>query len=89
MFYTLYILYSPTMNKFYVGFTSDEPEQRLQKHLTNHSGFTAKAKDWRIAYTETFTSKEAALNREREIKKWKSSKRITALIQQPDSASRP
>jgi putative endonuclease len=27
---------------------------RLQKHLGNHSGYTAKAKDWKIVFSEQF-----------------------------------
>ncbi|AHF16705.1 GIY-YIG nuclease family protein [Niabella soli] len=78
--YTFYILYSSTLDKFYTGFTSGLLGQRLQKHLTNHSGFTARAKDWKCVFSEIYESKEEAQKREKEIKRWKSSKRIAALI---------
>ncbi len=50
------------------------------EHLSNHKGFTSKAKDWKIVYSEAFSSKELAHLREREIKKWKSRKKIERLI---------
>jgi putative endonuclease len=43
-----YILFSENLNKYYIGSTRNSMEERLEKHLTNHDGFTAKAKDWKI-----------------------------------------
>ncbi len=76
----LYILFSQSLSRFYVGHTTQTPEERLKKHLTDHDGFTAKAKDWTIVYMETFEDKKLALARERQIKSWKSSKKIQQLI---------
>ena len=78
--YTVYILYSVRLNKFYIGFTADSMETRLSKHLANHNGFTSKAKDWKIAYTETFESKPEAMHREKQIKGWKSQIRLKKLM---------
>ncbi len=78
--YTLYILYSPILDKFYIGFTNKHVHTRLQKHLSNHKGFTAKAKDWQIVYTETYEDKSTALKREREIKNWKSKDSVKKLV---------
>jgi len=77
--YYLYILYSPSGDVYYVGYTSDL-ERRLLSHLSHHKGFTGKFKDWEIVYTESYKSKSAAYKRERQIKKWKSRKMIEALI---------
>ena len=68
MFYT-YILRSELLAKYYIGHTSDNLNERLRKHLSNHSGFTSKAKDWEIIYSENFLTKAEAYNRELEIKK--------------------
>ena len=81
-----YILYSTELDKFYVGHTSDDLSIRLRKHLTDHSGFTSKAKDWIIVYTESFLTKAAAYQRERQIKNWKSKKMIEALMRKHSSA---
>jgi putative endonuclease len=78
--FTVYILHSDLLNKYYVGFTADSPHERLIKHLSNHIGFTSKATDWKIVYTEIFDSKQSAMLREKQIKNWKSRKMIENLI---------
>jgi putative endonuclease len=76
-----YILFSPTADKFYVGHTTQHIEERLAKHLSNHDGFTARYKDWKVVYTEEYTTKELAYQRERQVKAWKSKKKIQMLLQ--------
>ncbi len=76
--YFFYILYSESIDKYYVGHTSNL-EERLRKHNTNHKGFTGKTSDWKIVYSEQFATKSEAFAREREVKAWKSRKRIIAL----------
>ena len=78
----VYILHSETLSRFYIGSTEQTPEDRLNKHLTNHSGFTAKAKDWVIIYLEEFETISEARNRELSIKKWKSKVLIENLIRE-------
>ncbi|MHA4847547.1 GIY-YIG nuclease family protein [Flavitalea antarctica] len=83
--YTVYILHSDQLSKYYVGHTADLIKQRLRRHLTDHDGFTSKAKDWQLVYQEFFEDKKSAATREREIKSWKSARRITALIENSKS----
>ncbi|RQP13928.1 MAG: GIY-YIG nuclease family protein [Chryseobacterium sp.] len=52
--YFVYILYSETLDKYYIGSTANV-EKRLEKHLQKHSGFTARAKDWKVAFSEEFS----------------------------------
>ncbi len=78
--FNVYILYSEKLDKFYIGFTGDDMNIRLSKHLANHSGFTNKAKDWVIVFTELFNTKQEAMLREKQLKNWKSKKRIQDLI---------
>jgi putative endonuclease len=80
MTFTVYILFSPGKNKFYVGYTSELIEERLRKHNTNHKGFTGGTGDWIIKYTELFNTKTEGIKREKEIKSWKSRKMIEKLI---------
>jgi putative endonuclease len=75
-----YILHSSQLDKFYIGHTCDALEERLRKHISNHSGFTSKAKDWNIVYSEEFSDKSAAYARERSAKAWKSKKKISELV---------
>ncbi len=78
--YTVYILYSPLKDRYYIGFTGDKMEERLRKHNTDHKGFTGKVADWKIVHTETYNLKPIAMLREREIKRWKSRKMLEKLI---------
>ena len=79
MFYT-YILFSAKLNRYYIGFTEGSVKLRLSKHLSNHKGFTSKAKDWTIVYTQAFNTKQLAMLREKEIKAWHNRKMIEELI---------
>jgi len=74
-----YILYSKSLDRYYLGHTSDLNE-RLRRHITNHKGFTGKAIDWQVVYTEQYTSKDRAYKRERQVKAWKSKTSIQKLI---------
>ena len=35
-----------------MGHTSESPEERIHKHLSNHSGYTSKAKDWEVVFSK-------------------------------------
>jgi len=80
MAHFVYILYSVSLDLYYIG-SSANPEKRLRKHLANHRGFTSKTKDWMICHSESFLEKTEALKRERQLKSWKSRKKIQQLIQ--------
>ncbi len=66
--FTVYILFSSTVDKYYVGFTSQSIEARLRRHLSAHKGFTARAKDWEVVFTETVSTKSDATALEKQIK---------------------
>jgi len=76
----VYILYSCFLDQYYVGSTEDILEERLRRHLTNHNGFTSKAKDWLIVYSEQYQNIQEARQREVQIKSWKSKKMIQKLV---------
>ncbi len=78
--HTFYVIYSPSIDSYYIGSTSDEPSERLRRHNANHSGYTGRASDWGFVHTEQFETKAEAMNREREVKAWKSRRRIVELI---------
>ena len=75
-----YIIFSSKLDKYYVGSTSDEMEERLRKHNSNHKGFTGGYGDWKVVHIEVFPTNTEALAREKQIKKWKSRKLIENLI---------
>ncbi|MGY5846430.1 GIY-YIG nuclease family protein [Salegentibacter sp. HM20] len=75
----VYILYSKSLDRYYIG-SSHNVETRFVKRLQSKKGFTSKAKDWEIVYSENFDSRDLALRRELQIKKWKSRVMIEKLI---------
>jgi putative endonuclease len=77
-----YILYSPALDRFYIGHTTEPMEERLRKHLSDHRGWTARATDWRVVYTEEHPGKAEAYRRELEVKAWKKRDRIEALVRE-------
>ena len=76
-----YILFSQSLNKYYIGHSCENLQERIRKHLSDHRGFTSNAKDWIVVYSEKYDSKLQAYQREREIKSWKSKFKIKELIE--------
>jgi putative endonuclease len=81
--YCFYVLYSLSSDKYYIGHTGDM-EERLRKHNTGHKGYTGRFNDWEVVYSEVFESKELAYKRERQVKGWKSRKKIEKLVEAAD-----
>lgn len=77
--YYIYILFSEKVNRYYVG-ESEDPNKRLESHLSGISKYTSIADGWKIVYTESFTKRTEAIKRENQIKKKKSRKYIEWLI---------
>ena len=84
--FLVYILESKEIDRFYIGMTSINIDERLRRHLSDHKGFTGKTKDWKVVYWETFGSKTEASKRELELKSWKNKARIQKLIFEHSSA---
>ncbi|WP_337967465.1 GIY-YIG nuclease family protein [uncultured Flavobacterium sp.] len=83
MNFIVYILFSESKNKFYIGFTSNLDE-RLIRHNQKSKGFTGNVNDWKVVYTENYEAKECAHKRELKIKSWKSRIKIQELIKTKD-----
>ena len=79
----VYILYSLTKDKFYIGFTS-HLEERIIRHNQKSKGFTGHINDWEMMYSESYATKSEALAREKQIKSWKSRSKIQQLISNKD-----
>ncbi|MFN8277304.1 MAG: GIY-YIG nuclease family protein [Chitinophagales bacterium] len=66
--FTVYVLYSDSLQKRYIGFTNNI-NARLKAH--NHPqnrGFTKRGQPWQLVYTEVFESKNDAMAREKWFK---------------------
>jgi putative endonuclease len=77
--YTLYILHSKTVNRYYVGYTNDVI-RRLTEHNRIKGKFTDTGIPWILVYSECFSTKKEAMEREKYIKGRKSRKFIIELI---------
>src|SRR5678816_261439 len=75
----IYILYSISANKYYIGQT-ENLEERLYRHTNSGTKSTRFTNDWKLLYTESFSKRSEAVKRETEIKRKKSRKYIELLI---------
>lgn len=82
---TVYILYSESLGKFYIGSCLDFGI-RMADHSSgvDKTSFTNKAKDWEVFFRKDELSYEQARGIERHIKKMKSKKYIMNLTQYPE-----
>jgi len=65
--YTVYVLESERDGSFYKGFTQDLA-QRLKQHNAGRTKSTRAKIPWRVVYTETYSTREEARNREKYLK---------------------
>jgi len=77
--YYVYILWSESRSRYYIGSTPDL-ERRLLDHNAGNTPSTKGGIPWIRVHQETFTSKSEALKREKQIKAWKSAESIFELI---------
>lgn len=74
-----YILFSPSLNRYYTG-SCEHIALRLEQHNTGRNTSTKAGVPWKIVYIETFTTRAEAQSREIQIKRKKSRKYIEWLI---------
>jgi len=77
---SLYILQSEKTGQYYVGSTSDL-DRRISEHLRGHTPSTRNRGPWKLIHREDFATLLEARRREADIKKWKSSRLICAMIE--------
>ena len=66
----VYILYSKSRDRFYVGQTKDVGD-RFIRHNTGKSKSTRSGRPWRLVYAEKHPSRSEAMTREKQIKAMK------------------
>ena len=79
----LYILFSETRKKYYVGITTEATENRLKKHnesIYGKNSFTSTVNDWSVVLDLEVDSIEIARKMESYIKKMKSRKFIEKIV---------
>ncbi len=63
----VYILYSRSLDRFYVGI-SQHLSQRLKQHLRGRSKWTARANDWQLIFHLAMDDYASARTMEKQIK---------------------
>ncbi len=87
MKYFVYILYSESLNRYYIGSTILEVSERLERHIEDYYGktkFTHKVRDWEIFLTMKCNSLQQARKIEFHIKRMKSKVYIENLLKYPE-----
>jgi putative endonuclease len=67
MKFFVYILYSPTLDRYYVGQTQDL-EERLGRHNSGRNKSTKGGIPWTMVHFQEFSSRNEAMERERKVK---------------------
>ncbi|MDZ7797126.1 MAG: GIY-YIG nuclease family protein [Candidatus Marinimicrobia bacterium] len=65
MIFTVYVLYSKKYDKIYIGYTSDLIKRFYSHNELGIKGYTVKYRPWEVIYTEVFTDKKDAMQREK------------------------
>ncbi|MBU1875143.1 GIY-YIG nuclease family protein [bacterium] len=79
MAYHLYIIFSKSRNRYYIGHTNSLI-RRLKEHNTGQSKSTRYGVPWNLVYSKQFDSSLEANREELKLKKMKSRKFIERLI---------
>lgn len=77
--FTVYILKSLVIDRFYIGHTADL-DKRLREHNAGRTRSTKAYTPWEVIYTEYYETKSQAVKRELEIKSYKSGIKFYSLI---------
>ena len=76
---SVYILRSERSGRFYIG-CAEDPLARLTEHNRGQTKSTRGRGPWLLVYQEQFKASSDALERERQLKSWKSHRSLQELI---------
>ena len=80
--FTVYVLYSPTFDTTYTGFSSNLEARFLSHNFFSKKAYTVRYRPWVILYTEEWPDKRQAMRRERYLKSGKGRAFIRQLIRE-------
>ena len=78
--FVVYILYSKSYGKTYVGFTSNLIERMKSHNILGTKGYTIKYRPWTVIDVQFFSSKQEAMQTEKFYKTGKGRELIKQLI---------
>jgi len=80
--FSSYVIFSPTHNKIYIGFSSNF-EKRLDSHNDSlNKGWTSKYRPWVLLFKDELSTKQQAMKREKELKGAQGRQYIWKLIKE-------
>jgi putative endonuclease len=68
MDFHVYVLFSPTFDKIYIGFTSNLENRLIAHNHPANKGWSRSFKPWELVYHESFATKPEAMKREKKLK---------------------
>ena len=83
--YVVYVLYSETFDKIYIGYTSNLEQRLLSHNFLARKGWTIQFRPWKTVRTEEFFYKKDAMVREKQLKSAAGRRFIRSLIKMPES----
>jgi putative endonuclease len=81
MFYTVYILYSVSLDRYYVGQTQNF-EERFERHNRGRNKSTKSGIPWVVVHKEKMPDRSSAMSREKQIKNMGSRRYLERLKDQ-------
>jgi len=76
----VYVLYSLTGSKSYVGYTNDIQRRLLEHNVSEVRGFTLRYRPWILIHTESYGDRESAIAREKFFKTGRGREEIKLFI---------
>ena len=81
MLYTVYVLFSISHQKIYIGYTSNLIERFKSHNELSIKGWTRSFRPWLVIYNEFYQTKNEAIKREKKLKSGKGREWIWSRIQ--------
>ena len=76
----VYVLYSMSGNKSYVGYTNDVERRMFEHNVSEVSGFTLRYRPWILIHSEPYADKGSAIVREKFLKTGRGREEIKLFI---------
>ena len=84
--FTVYVLYSTSFNKIYIGYTADLANRLISHNELGTNGYTLRYRPWTLIYTEQFQTKKEALIREKQLKSAKGRQFLWSIVKDTNSS---
>lgn len=78
--FTVYVLYSSSFDKIYIGYTSNLNERLKSHNELGDKGWTIRYRPWVVVHAEQFELKTDAMRREKELKSGKGREFVWRII---------